>query len=45
MFITRIDDVIIGAWLADHNDNDKVGSSYVVFGREKPLFKSGFKDQ
>ena len=26
------DDLIIGAWLADPNDNDRGGESYVVFG-------------
>ena len=38
-----IDDLIIGAYLADPNGNNSAGSSYVVFGREKPIFKDGFE--
>ena len=37
-----IDDLIIGAVTADPNGNTNAGSSYVVFGREKPIFKNGF---
>jgi hypothetical protein len=37
-----IDDLMIGTWSADVNGNTDVGSSYVVFGREKPIFLNGF---
>ena len=36
------DDLIIGAYGADPNGNDS-GNSYVVFGKEKPIFKDGFE--
>jgi len=38
-----ISDVIIGASGADPNGNTNAGSSYVVFGREKPIFINGFE--
>ncbi|MCF6287636.1 MAG: integrin alpha [Proteobacteria bacterium] len=38
-----IDDLIIGAYLADPNDNKDAGSSYVIFGQEKPIFEDGFE--
>jgi len=38
-----IDDLIIGAFLADPGGNSSAGSSYVVFGQEKPIFKDGFE--
>ncbi len=38
-----ISDVIIGARAAAPNGNSNAGSSYVVFGREKPIFKAGFE--
>jgi hypothetical protein len=38
-----IDDLIIGADRADPGGNSSAGSSYVVFGREKPIFKNGFE--
>jgi hypothetical protein len=37
-----IDDLIVGAFRADPAGNTDAGSSYVVFGREKPIFKNGF---
>lgn len=38
-----IDDIIIGADRADPDGNNEAGSSYVVFGQEKPIFKNGFE--
>lgn len=38
-----IDDLIIGAHYADPGNNINAGSSYVVFGIEKSLFKNGFE--
>jgi len=37
-----IDDVIVGAWGADPNDNSSAGISYVVFGSDI-IFKEGFE--
>ncbi len=37
-----IGDVIIGARAATPGGNAGAGSSYVVFGKEKPIFKDGF---
>jgi hypothetical protein len=38
-----IDDLIIGAYRADPNGNTYAGSSHVLFGQEKPIFKDGFE--
>ncbi|MCF6300634.1 MAG: hypothetical protein L3J52_05900 [Proteobacteria bacterium] len=38
-----MDDLVVGAYGADPNGNKDAGSSYVVFGQEKPIFKDGFK--
>ena len=37
------DDVIIGAFGASPNGVSDAGSSFVVFGREKPIFANGFE--
>jgi hypothetical protein len=37
-----IDDLIIGAYRADPNGIYNAGKSYVVYGKEKPIFKDGF---
>lgn len=37
-----IDDIIIGAFGTDSNGSSS-GSSYIVYGREKPIFKDGFE--
>ena len=38
-----IDDLIIGAINADPNNNNNAGSSYIVYGKEKPIFANGFE--
>jgi hypothetical protein len=37
------DDLIIGAINADPNNNNNAGSSYIVYGKEKPIFANGFE--
>jgi len=39
-----IDDLIIGAHLADPNGNSSAGSSYVLFGQTVGIFCDGFED-
>ncbi len=40
-----IADLMIGANLADPGGVDNAGVSYVLFGREKPIFVNGFESQ
>lgn len=38
-----VDDIIIGALGVDIQGNSRVGSSYVVFGKQQTIFKNGFE--